>query len=51
MIPINKGKFINDEILAPLKTIDDFLSDFLNSIYDCNIRNGYSHSIDRKSVV
>lgn len=45
MIPINKGKFISDEMLAPLKTTDDFLYNFLNSIYDCNIRNGYSHSM------
>ncbi len=45
MIPINKGKFIREKVLEPLKTIDNILYEFLTSLYNSTIRNGYSHSM------
>ena len=42
MIPINKGKFIREKVLGPLKTIDNILYEFLTSLYNSTIRNGYS---------
>ena len=45
MIPINKGKFIREKVLGPLKTIDNILYEFLTSLYNSTIRNGYSHSM------
>lgn len=45
MIPINKGKFIREEIIEPLIRIDNKLYAFLTSIYNSTIRNGYFHSM------
>lgn len=45
MIPINKGKFIREKVLGPLKTIDKILYEFLTNLYNSTIRNGYSHSM------
>lgn len=44
-IPINKGKFILEEVLTPLESADRHLYDFLVGIYNSSLRNGYSHSM------
>lgn len=45
MIPINRGKFIKEQILEPLMLVDHKIYEFLSSIYDGTIRNSYSHSM------
>lgn len=45
MIPINKGKFIQDNILEPMLNYDEKMGAFLVSMYDSTIRNGYAHSL------
>lgn len=45
MIPINKGKFIKEEILDPLSKYNKNFASFLNLMYDSTIRNSYAHSL------
>lgn len=44
MIPINKGKFIKEEILDPFSKYAGGFATFLDVMYDSTIRNGYAHS-------
>lgn len=45
MIPINKGKFIKEEILDPLTKYNEKLASFIVGLYDNTIRNSYTHSL------
>lgn len=45
MIPINKGKMIKEENLAPLCSFDEKIGAFISGLYDSTIRNGYAHSL------
>lgn len=44
VVPIPKGKIIEEEIIQPLSKLDSSISTFLSSIYDNSIRNAFAHS-------